>query len=526
MDGHRFDGLTRALSSGVSRRQALTVLGAALAGSGLLAALSEETSALSRKAKRRCRRAGGMVCNAGTKRACCSPSGECLNGACVCSNDCPTTAPGNATAPRPSAVRPPVATAIPAATSTGRAPAMRTAPDRAASVPSAVGRQTVQQTPAPTPASPVAAPPNAGISTSGTRHDSPALMQVGWRPARDDRREPNPDYRADLGAQTRRRTTGHWTRRNVRWSPQFWGRGAGGTQRIVNGSSAALPWETLPMDESDSYRFARALGTGFFRRQLADSLMRRVTSEEVMDDDGTERRQYRLQGQAHVGDDQGRRPASSGAVLVGGAVGGALVLPRSMAAANPHTEFRLCTDAGDCGSHPSTVTGCARPAADAAVATATRTCCSTTFLLSPTSRATGGSVATARCCSGNPAASVPVGPVTTGPIPQTSSCSTTRRLRMTSRAAGATAPRAKGCSVRRVASGASAPAAASTRSPPLQIQPRHFGPIARVIGPAGRWRSRLSARRPWHHQLHAHLRGGQRVSEERRGTVRLPHSTR
>jgi RNA polymerase subunit RPABC4/transcription elongation factor Spt4 len=29
-------------------------------------------------------------------------------------------------------------------------------------------------------------------------------------------------------------------------------------------------------------------------------------------------------------------------VLVGGAVGGALVLPRSVAAANPHTEFRFC----------------------------------------------------------------------------------------------------------------------------------------------------------------------------------------
>jgi hypothetical protein len=94
MDGHRFDGLTRALSSGLSRRQALTVLGATLSGSGLLAALSEEANALSRKAKRRCRRAGGAVCSAGTKRACCSPSGECLNGACICNNDCPNDRSG------------------------------------------------------------------------------------------------------------------------------------------------------------------------------------------------------------------------------------------------------------------------------------------------------------------------------------------------------------------------------------------------------------------------------------------------
>lgn len=92
MDGHRFDGLTRALASGLSRRQALTVLGAALSGSGLLDAFREGTNALGRRAKRRCKRAGGAICSAGTKRECCSPNGECLNGACQCNpaaNDCP-----------------------------------------------------------------------------------------------------------------------------------------------------------------------------------------------------------------------------------------------------------------------------------------------------------------------------------------------------------------------------------------------------------------------------------------------------
>jgi hypothetical protein len=96
MDGHRFDGLTRALSSGLSRRQTLAVLGAALSGSGLLAALPEEAAALTRKQRRRCKRQGGAVCSAGTKSSqCCSPSGECIHGACACDpfdNTCPQDA--------------------------------------------------------------------------------------------------------------------------------------------------------------------------------------------------------------------------------------------------------------------------------------------------------------------------------------------------------------------------------------------------------------------------------------------------
>ena len=41
------------------------------------------------------------------------------------------------------------------------------------------------------------------------------------------------------------------------------------------------------MDECRFDSFARGLGTGLSRRQLADSLIRRVKIEEVMDDDGT-----------------------------------------------------------------------------------------------------------------------------------------------------------------------------------------------------------------------------------------------
>ena len=67
MDGHRFDDLVRALRGGVSRRQTLTVLGAALSGSTLLSVRPDQAAALTRKQRRRCKRQGGMVCSAGTK---------------------------------------------------------------------------------------------------------------------------------------------------------------------------------------------------------------------------------------------------------------------------------------------------------------------------------------------------------------------------------------------------------------------------------------------------------------------------
>jgi hypothetical protein len=110
MDGHRFDGLTRALTSGLSRRQTLTVLGAALSGSGLRAALPEVADALTRKQRRRCKRSGGTVCSAGTKASQCCASkngsdgpGTCVHGACSCdptstyadTNGCPFDANGS-----------------------------------------------------------------------------------------------------------------------------------------------------------------------------------------------------------------------------------------------------------------------------------------------------------------------------------------------------------------------------------------------------------------------------------------------
>jgi hypothetical protein len=79
----------------VSRRK-LTVLTAALSGGTLLSALPDETVALTRKERRRCKRSGGAVCSAGTKASqCCSPSGECVHGACACDafeNTCPQDA--------------------------------------------------------------------------------------------------------------------------------------------------------------------------------------------------------------------------------------------------------------------------------------------------------------------------------------------------------------------------------------------------------------------------------------------------
>jgi hypothetical protein len=108
MDGHRFDGFTRALCLGLSRRETLTMLGAALSGSGLLAALPEKAAALNRKQRRQCKSSGGKICSKGTKRACCARKngtdgpGTCVNGACSCdatqtfaiTNGCPASVDG------------------------------------------------------------------------------------------------------------------------------------------------------------------------------------------------------------------------------------------------------------------------------------------------------------------------------------------------------------------------------------------------------------------------------------------------
>ena len=79
MDQIRFDSLVRALSAGLSRRQTLTVLGAALSVSGLLSALPDEAAAMSKKARRRCRRKGGEVCTRGTRES----EYCCLDGTCL-----------------------------------------------------------------------------------------------------------------------------------------------------------------------------------------------------------------------------------------------------------------------------------------------------------------------------------------------------------------------------------------------------------------------------------------------------------
>jgi hypothetical protein len=78
MDGHRFDGLTRALSSDLSRRQTLTVLGAVLSGS-LLPVLPDEAAAMTRRQRKKCKRQGGSVCNLGDRPAeyCCQSGGTC-----------------------------------------------------------------------------------------------------------------------------------------------------------------------------------------------------------------------------------------------------------------------------------------------------------------------------------------------------------------------------------------------------------------------------------------------------------------
>ena len=93
MDDLRFDNLTSMLGAGVSGRRTMAALGAALSAGPLLATLpANDAAALSRKKRRQCVRQGGKICSKGTKRECCSPNGECLNGACQCdvsANNCP-----------------------------------------------------------------------------------------------------------------------------------------------------------------------------------------------------------------------------------------------------------------------------------------------------------------------------------------------------------------------------------------------------------------------------------------------------
>ncbi len=108
MDDRRFDNLTRALGAEFSRRRTLSVLAATLSGGALLAAPSGEVVALSRKQRRRCKRQGGKICSADTKRECCSTKsgpdgpGTCVHGACSCdatqtfgeNNGCPASTGG------------------------------------------------------------------------------------------------------------------------------------------------------------------------------------------------------------------------------------------------------------------------------------------------------------------------------------------------------------------------------------------------------------------------------------------------
>ena len=91
MDRDRFDTLTRALGSGISRRQTLIILGAALSGSDLLAVRPEEAAALSKKARKRCQRSGGAVCGKGRRALCCAngcdPSGASCKDLCTVGGD-------------------------------------------------------------------------------------------------------------------------------------------------------------------------------------------------------------------------------------------------------------------------------------------------------------------------------------------------------------------------------------------------------------------------------------------------------
>jgi hypothetical protein len=79
VDGRQFDGLTRVLSAGTSRRRTLTVLAAALTSGSLLTALPDGATAMTRKQRRQCKRQGGSVCNLGDRPAeyCCQSGGTC-----------------------------------------------------------------------------------------------------------------------------------------------------------------------------------------------------------------------------------------------------------------------------------------------------------------------------------------------------------------------------------------------------------------------------------------------------------------
>ena len=125
MDSDRFDTLTRALGSGISRRQTLTVFGLALSGSALLAALPQEAAALSKKARKRCIRRGGAVCGKRHHHRCCPigcdasgtqcqhvctvggdashPTTKCNDGSCNCASEIdganPVCTSGGACAP-------------------------------------------------------------------------------------------------------------------------------------------------------------------------------------------------------------------------------------------------------------------------------------------------------------------------------------------------------------------------------------------------------------------------------------------
>jgi hypothetical protein len=79
MDQTRFDSLVRTLSACLSRRQTLAVLVAALSGSALLSVLPDEAAAMSKKARRRCKRKGGEVCSSGTRAS----EYCCLDGTCL-----------------------------------------------------------------------------------------------------------------------------------------------------------------------------------------------------------------------------------------------------------------------------------------------------------------------------------------------------------------------------------------------------------------------------------------------------------
>jgi hypothetical protein len=118
MSGQFFDDLAKGLDDGtITRRQALRLVGGAALGAALMPILPKQAEALTRKARRRCRRKGGIPlekgeCHCGT--TCNHPihcqnnpgctcvtttenTGFCGKGA-LCATHCTTSAdcPGNA----------------------------------------------------------------------------------------------------------------------------------------------------------------------------------------------------------------------------------------------------------------------------------------------------------------------------------------------------------------------------------------------------------------------------------------------